>query len=183
MGITVKYLEELGIEKEVAEKVFAERGKEINADKEVKEKLEKDLTESKTTLTNLTAEMDKLKNTNTSAEEWQKKFEDLQTEISEKEKTANEEKIKAEKNAEIESRFSACVGDKKFTHDAIKSDYIKKFAEALNSDEHKGKGDADIFHELTKDDARAFATVEAIKLMGGSPDTSTESKPETTRFI
>ena len=37
MAITVKYLGDLGVEKEVAEKIFAERGKEIEADKAKRE--------------------------------------------------------------------------------------------------------------------------------------------------
>ena len=40
MAITVKYLEDLGVEKEVAEKIFSERSKEIEADKAKREKLE-----------------------------------------------------------------------------------------------------------------------------------------------
>ena len=55
------------------------------------------------------------------------------------------------------------------SHDAIKADYLKKFAEALESEEYKGKGDVDIFHALTKDDATAFTGVTAVKLAGGTP--------------
>ena len=43
MAITVKYLEDLGVEKQVAEKIFAERSKEIEADKAKREKLETEL--------------------------------------------------------------------------------------------------------------------------------------------
>lgn len=183
MAITVKYLEELGIEKNVAEKIFAERSKEIEVDKEKREQLEQKLAEDKATIDGLNAEFEQLKENKATAEEWQTKFESLKTDMEEKEKQAEAEKIKAEQTAQLESRFNSCVGDKKFSHEAIKSAYFQKFDEALQSDEYKGLGDADIFHALTKDDARAFATVEAIRLMGGSPGTFTESKPETTRFI
>ena len=46
---------------------------------------------------------------------------------------------------------------------------MRKFAEALESEEYKGKGDVDIFHALTKDDATAFTGVTAVKLQGGTP--------------
>ena len=93
----------------------------------------------------------------------------LQAENVAKEKQAEADRILAEKNADIEKRFNECVGDKKFSHDAIKASYLKKFADALESEEYKGKGDADIFHALTKDDATAFTGVTAVRLQGGRP--------------
>ena len=105
------------------------------------------------------ADFDKLNN----------EFEALQSENIAKEKKAEADRILAEKNADIEKRFDECVGDKKFSHEAIKSSYLKKFADALESDDYKGKGDADIFHALTKDDATAFTGVTAVKLQGGTP--------------
>ncbi|MBO5944450.1 MAG: hypothetical protein J6Q50_04030, partial [Clostridia bacterium] len=109
------------------------------------------------------------KTANASGEDWKAKFEALQAENVAKEKQAEADRILAEKNADIEKRFAECVGDKKFSHDAIKADYLKKFADALESEEYKGKGDVDIFHALTKDDATAFTGVTAVKLQGGTP--------------
>ena len=169
MAITVKYLEDLGVEKEVAEKIFAERSKEIEADKAKREKLETELKEKKESLDNLSKEFEDLKSSNASAEEYKTKYEALVADNEAKEKQAEADRILAEKNADIEKRFAECVGDKKFSHDAIKADYLKKFAEALESEEYKGKGDIDIFHALTKDDAAAFTGVTAVKLAGGTP--------------
>ena len=169
MAITVKYLEDLGVEKEVAEKIFAERSKEIEADKAKREKLETELKEKKESLDNLSKEFEDLKSSNASAEEYKTKYEALVADNEAKEKQAEADRILAEKNADIEKRFAECVGDKKFSHDAIKADYLKKFAEALESEEYKGKGDVDIFHALTKDDATAFTGVTAVKLAGGTP--------------
>lgn len=169
MAITVKYLEDLGVEKEVAEKIFAERSKEIEADKAKREKLETELKEKKESLDNLSKEFEDLKSSNASAEEYKTKYEALVADNEAKAKQAEADRILAEKNADIEKRFAQCVGDKKFSHDAIKADYLKKFAEALESEEYKGKGDVDIFHALTKDDAAAFTGVTAVKLAGGTP--------------
>lgn len=169
MAITVKYLEDLGVEKEVAEKIFAERSKEIEADKAKREKLETELKEKKESLDNLSKEFEDLKSSNASAEEYKTKYEALVADNEAKAKQAEADRILAEKNADIEKRFAQCVGDKKFSHDAIKASYLKKFAEALESEEYKGKGDVDIFHALTKDDAAAFAGVTAVKLQGGRP--------------
>ena len=169
MAITVKYLEDLGVEKEVAEKIFAERSKEIEADKAKREKLETELKEKKESLDNLSKEFEDLKSSNASAEEYKTKYEALVADNEAKEKQAEADRILAEKNADIEKRFAECLGDKKFSHDAIKADYLKKFADALESEEYKGKGDVDIFHALTKDDAAAFTGVTAVKLQGGTP--------------
>ena len=169
MAITVKYLEDLGVEKEVAEKIFAERSKEIEADKAKREKLETELKEKKESLDNLSKEFEDLKSSNANAEEYKTKYEELVADNEAKEKQAEADRILAEKNADIEKRFDECVGDKKFSHDAIKADYLKKFAEALESEEYKGKGDVDIFHALTKDDKNAFEGVNAVKLAGGRP--------------
>ena len=169
MAITVKYLEDLGVEKEVAEKIFAERSKEIEADKAKREKLETELKEKKESLDNLSKEFEDLKSSNASAEEYKTKYEALVADNEAKEKQAEADRILAEKNADIEKRFAECVGDKKFSHDAIRADYLKKFADALESEEYKGKGDVDIFHALTKDDATAFTGVTAVKLQGGRP--------------
>ena len=169
MAITVKYLEDLGVEREVAEKIFAERSKEIEADKAKREKIETELKESKESLDNLSKEFEDLKANNASAEEYKSKYEAVIAENEAKAKQAEADRILAEKNADIEKRFAECVGDKKFSHDAIKSSYLKKFADALESEEYKGKGDVDIFHALTKDDATAFTGVTAVKLQGGTP--------------
>lgn len=169
MAITVKYLEDLGVEREVAEKILAERGREIEADKAKREKLETELKEKKESLDNLSKEFEDLKANNASAEEYKSKYEALVADNEAKAKQAEADRILAEKNTDIEKRFAECVGDKKFSHDAIKADYLKKFADALESEEYKGKGDVDIFHALTKDDATAFTGVTAVKLQGGTP--------------
>ena len=169
MAITVKYLEDLGVEKEVAEKILAERGREIEVDKAKREKLETELKEKKESLESLTTEIDTLKASGKNAEEIQAKLDALIAEREAEKTKAEADRILAEKNADIEKRFAECVGDKKFSHDAIKADYLKKFADALESEEYKGKGDVDIFHALTKDDATAFTGVTAVKLQGGTP--------------
>lgn len=129
--------------------------------------LEADLKAKKEDFDKLNTELDALKTSNASADDWKAKFEALQAENEAKEKKAEADRILAERNADYEKRFTACVGDKKFSHDAIRADYLKKFTDALSSEEYKGKGDADIFHALTKDDANAFTGVTAVRLAGG----------------
>ena len=131
--------------------------------------LENELKEKKADFDKLNTEFEALKTANASGEEWKTKYEAIVAENEAKAKQAEADRILAEKNADTEKRFNECVGDKKFSHDAIKASYLKKFADALDSEEYKGKGDAEIFHALTKDDATAFTGVQAVKLQGGRP--------------
>ena len=133
--------------------------------------LENELKEKKADFEKLNTEFEALKTANASGEEWKTKYEAIVAENEAKAKQAEADRILAEKNADTEKRFNECVGDKKFSHDAIKASYLKKFADALDSEEYKGKGDAEIFHSLTKDDATAFTGVQAVKLAGGKPQT------------
>ena len=167
MAITVKYLEELGVEKEIAEKIFAERSKEIEADKAKKEKLEAEVKDKSEAFEKLNTELEALKSSNAGAEEYKSKYEVLVAENAAKAKQAEADRILAEKNENISNRFSAVLGEKKFSHDAIKAEYLKKFTDALELKENQGRSDADIFHELTKDDAAAFTGVTTVRLAGG----------------
>lgn len=169
MAITVKFLEDLGISKETATQIFAERGKEVAEANSVKTELEKELETVKKNLETLTAEAETLRTANADGNEWKTKFEKLQNDIAEEKKQAEADRVTREKQTDIENRFIAVMGDKKFGHEAIRESYLKKFGEALESEEYKGKGDKDIFHALTKDDKNAFKGVEVVKLAGGTP--------------
>ena len=167
MPITVKYLEELGVEKETAEKIFAERSKEIEADKVKREKLEEELKETKNSLETLTTELETVKTNSKSAEEVQAKLDALVAERDAEKKQAEADRILKEKTDKIASRFETVKGEKKFSHSAVEAEYLKKFGEALESKDYEGQSDADIFHALTKDDAAAFTGVQQLKLAGG----------------
>ena len=169
MAITVKYLEDLGVEKEVAEKIFAERSKEIEADKAKREKLETELKEKTESLENLTTEIDTLKASGKNAEEIQAKLDALVADREAEKKQAEADRIMKEKQDNINNRFNAVLGEKKFSHDAIREAYLKKFGDALENTDYQGKSDTEIFHDLTKDDAAAFTGVTAVKLQGGRP--------------
>lgn len=174
MAITTKYLESLGIERDIAAQIFAERGKEIADMNAEKATLEKELAEVKESLATITSEADNLRSVNADGLEWKKKFEALQADIEAKEKQAEADKILKAKQDDIESRFNAVLGDKKFNHEAIRESYLKKFGEALDSDDYKGKGDNDIFHALVKDDSTAFEGVTVAKLAGGTPNNANQ---------
>ena len=102
------------------------------------------------------------------AEKVKKELDDLKATIEAEKEAAEAERIAKEKADGIANRFEAVIGEKKFSHEAIKEAYQRKFGEALENKDFQGKSDADIFHELTKDDAAAFEGVTAFKLEGGT---------------
>lgn len=140
--------------------------------------LEKELAEAKENYQALNGQFEELKTANASGEEWKSKFEALQAENEAKEKQAEAERILAEKQANIEKRFAECMGDKKFSHEAIKADYLRKFGEAIEVEENKSKGDKEIFQALIKDDANAFEGVKITHLVGGNAQNAGGKKYE-----
>ena len=166
MAITVKYLEDLGVEKEVAEKIFAERSKEIEADKAKREKLETELKEKTESLESLTTEIDTLKTSGKNAEEIQAKLDALIAEREAEKTKAEADRIAKEKADNVLSRFNAVK--KKFKHNDIEQAYLKRFGDAIESKDFEGKSDTEIYHELTKDDD-CHEGVKAVHLAGGTP--------------
>lgn len=164
---------------EQLDKVMSIHGTDAEKQKTKITDLEEKLKEKSTAFDNLNTEFEKLKSNNASGEEWQAKYEALKAENDAKERQAEADRILKEKQDAIESRFKAVLGDKEFNHPAIRADVLKRFSEALDVEENKSKSDADIFHELTKDDATAFKGVTAVKLAGGRPQgTSGKTRDE-----
>lgn len=153
---------------EQLDKVMALHGAEIEKTKAKVTALETELKEKKEAFDNLNTEFETLKTSNASGEEFQKKYEALKADIDAKEKQAEADRILKEKQDGILKRFDAVMNGKEFNHDAIKAEYLKRFSEAIELDENKAKSDADVFHELTKDDASAFKGVTAVRLAGGT---------------
>jgi chromosome segregation ATPase len=168
MAITVKYLEGLGIEKDLANKIFAERSEEIEAEKKKYADLEKKLADSNASLENVQKEFDALKETNASVEDYKAKFEKLTADVKAEKEKAEADRKAAEKASGIKNRFASAIGEKKFSHPAVESDYLRQFTEALEKDENQGKADTDIIHALTKDDAGAFVGITVENIPGGT---------------
>ena len=131
--------------------------------------LEEEIAKKDKNFKDLEESFEKLKQQNADAEDYKGKFEELQKKIKEDAETAEQEKKAKEEAEKIEKRFITALGNKKFSHEAIKAEYLKKFGEALKDEENAGKSDIDIFTALTKDDAGAFQGKVAMKLEGTNP--------------
>lgn len=169
---------------EQIKKILGINGADIEGFKSKISKLEDDLKTKETSLKQISSDFEQLKTANASAEDYKKKFEELQADVTKKENEAKAEREKAEHDAEISRRYNAVAVDKdgnplKWRHDAIKADYLRKFDEALANKDNVGKSDADIFAELTKEDGNAFESARAKpNLAGGNPANFTSLSKE-----
>ena len=156
----------------------AELGKKFVAKADFNAKVEevKTLKGEKKTLEDEVAKLNENANGN---EEVKKELEALKAKIDADAKQAEAERISREKAESDERLFNEAVGEKKFSHDAIKSHYFNLFRQDLAKEENKGKSAVDILHNLTKDDKNAFEGVTAVKLAGGRPQgTSGKTRDE-----
>lgn len=156
----------------------AELGKKFVAKADFNAKVEevKTLKGEKKTLEDEVARLNENANGN---EDVKKELEALKAKIDADAKQAEAERISREKAESDERLFNEAVGEKKFSHDAIKSHYFNLFRQDLAKEENKGKSAVDILHNLTKDDKNAFEGVTAVKLAGGRPSgTSGKTRDE-----
>ena len=156
----------------------AELGKKFVAKADFNAKVEevKTLKGEKKTLEDEVARLNENANGN---EDVKKELEALKAKIDADAKQAEADRISREKLESDERLFNEAVGEKKFSHDAIKSHYFNLFRQDLAKEENKGKSAVDILHNLTKDDATAFTGVTAVKLAGGRPSaTSGKTRDE-----
>ena len=146
----------------------AELGKKFVAKADFNAKVEevKTLKGEKKTLEDEVSKLNENANAN---EDVKKELEALKAKIDADAKQAEADRISREKAESDERLFNEAVGEKKFSHDAIKSHYFNLFRQDLAKEENKGKSAVDILHNLTKDDATAFTGVTAVKLQGGTP--------------
>ena len=158
---------------EQIDKIMSMHGADLEKVKAKVTALEADVKDKKDAFDKLSTELDALKTAGASDAEYKAKYEALVAENDAKQKQEEADRIAKEKAENIANRFSAVLGDKKFSHDAIKDAYLAKFTNALAEKENEGKSDADIFHALTKDDSTAFMGVTVTKLAGGHQGTQT----------
>lgn len=156
----------------------AELGKKFVAKADFNAKVEevKTLKGEKKTLEDEVARLNETANGN---EDVKKELEALKAKIDADAKQAEADRISREKAESDERLFNEALGEKKFSHDAIKSHYFNLFRQDLAKEENKGKSAVDILHNLTKDDKNAFEGVTAVKLAGGRPSgTSGKTRDE-----
>lgn len=111
------------------------------------EKLQSDLTAAQDALT-------KANDTIAQLEAHKGDVEKLQAEI-DRYRQADADRAEAERQAaeraELEERFNAVTGDRKFIHEFVRKGVMEDFGKALADKANRGKSDAEVFSALTRD--------------------------------
>lgn len=146
-----EFLKGLGLDDDVIEKIITENGKDVQAEIAKTNALQKDLDDEKEAREKLENEIGELKKAD--PKKLQETINDLQEQINNRNEADEQEK----QNKALADRFSAVAGEKKFINDFTKNGVLAEFKDALSKDENKGKGDKEIFEALIKDREGIFS--------------------------
>lgn len=96
--------------------------------------------------------------------------EQLKAKLAEYEKQESERKLLQEQEAKektLSERFEKIAGNKEFINELTKSGIYNEFKKSLDLEENKGKGDAEIFEAMVKDQPNIFANPNQPKDIAG----------------
>lgn len=169
-------LKEWGIEdKAIIDKIMDSYGAGVEKAKADMKTLETKLAEKDDAITELNEKIKAFDGTETKLKELTDKvstYEQKETERIEAEK-------QAQLDAELRQRFLANVGENKFKHEDIENGRFNAFKSALADEKFKGKGDAEIFAEVTKDmDLYVNPQQQTVTMPGGNATATTMSGVE-----
>lgn len=111
------------------------------------DKLQADLDSVKNELATAKATISQLEASKGDVEALQKQIDDYKA----ADKKRAEDAAAAAEKAELEERFGIVANGKTFIHDMVKAGVLADFGAALKDKTNRGKSDAEIFEQLTKD--------------------------------
>ena len=168
-----------GLTDEVIDKIMAENGKDIEAEKAKYTSLKTEIDTLKSDKKSLEDKITELSEKSKSADDYKKELDDLKADIKAKEDKA---KADAEDAAQTEA-IIATFGDKVFTSDYVKNGIIADMKSEIAKPENKGKGYAEIFDSLTKDKPGIFENPNKPADMTGLGSFENKTSEDTMRAI
>lgn len=186
MGINTEFLSSLGLTEEQSKAIFAERGREIEENKKSLlldwEKSNGDKiaeVESKQTEVIKGKDME-IADLKQQLADMEKTTQTLNSEL-DKAKTTEKEYLAKQTEREQAERFERALkdmGDKRFTHPAVKEKYFKMFVDKLvettatatvDGEKTELPSDVELITSLVGEDKDAFVGVQRMPLYGGTP--------------
>lgn len=164
-----EFLTELGLEKDVVDKIMSENGADIENAKKSVAGLQDELKEKEKTIADLTETIKGFESTDDTVKELQGKIEEYEK--------AEKERKQAEKDREqdaiLTQNILEVIGEKQFVNDYTKDSIIAQVKSELAKVENKGKGASEIFETLTKDVEGIFKNPQQEQLVieqAGNPN-------------
>lgn len=170
-----EFLKGLGLDDDVIEKIITENGKDVQAEIAKANTLQKDLDNEKEAREKLENEIGELKKADP------KKLQETIDDLEDKIRKRTEADEQAKQNKAFAERFSAVAGEKKFLNDFTQNGVLAEFKEALGKDENKGKGDKEIFESLVKDRDGIFSNSNPPIDMPGVEPTNEDTRTDILR--
>ena len=148
-----EFLKGFNLSDEAVDKIMAENGKDIEAEKSKVTALKTENETLKNDKKSLEDKITELTDKANDDADYKKELEDLKQSIKDKEDADKQAKA----DAELTDAIVAVFGDRKFTSDYVKNGIIADMKTEIAKPENKGKGYAEIFDVLTKDKDGIFA--------------------------
>lgn len=168
-----------GLTDEAIDKIMAENGKDIEAEKAKNTALKSENDTLKADKKALEDKITELNESAKSADEIKNELDGLKADIKKRE---DAEKAAAE-DAALTEAITAVFGDKKFTSDYVRNGIIADMKAEIAKPENKGKGYAEIFESLTKDKNGIFENPNKPADMTGMGNVDTDVSEDAMRSV
>ena len=159
-----EFLKNAGVPEEAIDKIMAEHGKDIQAEKDKGAKAVSDLAEANKTIETYKTQVEALEKKAGDNSDVKDELEKLKKQIADEKKAAEAKAADEQMTALIKEAFPK---DRKFVNEYTEQAMISQIKAEMGKPENKGKGVGEIFTALTKDKAGIFENPNQPGNMGG----------------
>lgn len=159
-----EFLKSAGVPDEAIDRIMAEYGKDIQAEKDRQRQSTDDAEAVRKELDKYKAQVAELQKASEGSDAVKKELDDLKAQIAEEKRLADEKSADEQLTKTIREAFPQ---DRKFVNEYTEQAYIGQIKAELNKPENKGKGIGEIFEALTKDKADIFRNPNQVANMAG----------------
>lgn len=159
-----EFLKNAGVPDDAIDKVMAEYGKDLQAEKDKSKASAEDAAAVRKELETYKTKVSDLEKASEGNDAVKKELDDLKAQIAEEKRKADE---KAADEALTNTIKAAFPKDKKFVNEYTEAAMISQIKAEMGKAENRGKGVGEIFTALTKDKADIFANPNQPGNMGG----------------